>query len=94
MSEAQGDAGFNWSVQIGPEVPGPVQGVVNGTSATFFLSLGFTGQGMAACSTTAGSTWQQIPPDQVFPVTGDNSVQWRVDPQGGGMLKFLIADIA
>lgn len=84
--------GFNWQVQVGP-MSTPAQGVVNGTSATFYASpSGTTGQLDAAYSTDAGATWTPIPPDEEVSASGDNDVQWRFDP-GGDQVKFLIGNI-
>jgi hypothetical protein len=87
---ANGD--FSWQVQIGPNFNAAVQGIVNGTAATFYVAPNGD-RIQAACSTTAGSSWQQIPPDQPFSVSGDNIVQWVFEVVEGGNAKFLIGNV-
>ena len=91
MAEASA-ADFVWQVQIGPGIPGGlIGGSVNGTSATFYLQPGgFTGQVYAACSTDAGGSWQVIPPNEPFSVSGSNAVQWQLDATQDNQAKFVI----
>ena len=85
--------GLSWQVQVGP-MSTPAEGVVNGTSATFFAApSGITGQAEAAYSTDAGNTWTPIPPGQEVTASGDNFVQWRFNPDGDE-IKFLIGNVA
>jgi hypothetical protein len=83
---------FNWVVQIGPTVSGSANGVINGTSGSFYLSLG-TGdpsQTYAWYSTTAGSQWVAIPNNQAVTASGSNSVQYKYNAPSGVSFKFLI----
>ena len=84
---------MNWTVQIGPTVSGGADGVVNATSATFYLSLGAGDPGTtyAWYSTTAGSRWVPIPNNTEVQCSGDNDVQYRYNAPSGVLFKFLIA---
>ena len=92
MSDAQReDDGFNWFVQVGPNLQGETGGVVNGVAATFLLATGGEPDPVSAvCSTTAGSSWIDIPPNQPFSVSGSNRVQWRLYAPQDSDGKFLI----
>ena len=82
---------LNWQVQIGPDVQGSCSGVVNGTSATFFVSPGGDpGVTYASYSTTAGSEWVPLANNEVVAVSGFNDVQWQLSPPAGEQVKFLI----
>lgn len=85
---------FNWLVQIGPNLPSETGGVVNGTSATFYLAAGSEPNPVyASCSTTGGLSWIDIPANQPFPVSGGNLVQWQLFAPQDSDGKFLIGNI-
>jgi len=81
---------INWVVQIGPELAsGTTEGYFNSNAATFYLSAP-DGQVTAFVSTTAGGSWEEIPPNRAVGVSGDNTVLWQLQVPGGATAKFLI----
>ncbi len=90
MSDA---TNFPWVTQIGPEVAGGADGVVNSRAAGFYLSLGRGDdkQTYAWYSTTAGNTWVPIPNNKEVNAIGSNTIQWRFFAPPGVSFKFLMA---
>jgi len=71
----------NWAVQVGPNVSGANDGVVNSNSAEFYLAIG-SGTPVVEFSTDAGGSWQAVPPNREIKVSGSNMVQWRYSANG------------
>ena len=85
---------FNSVVQLGPQLQS-ASGAVNGNSASFYLSVpDLNVQVFAAYSTDAGGSWIGIDPNSLTPVSGSNSVQWRIEARQDNACKFVIGDVA
>lgn len=85
----------SFQVQIGPNVTGNAQGMVNSTSASFFVEVGSgsADQSYASYSTTAGSSWVPIPNNEQVEASGANMVQWKYSIPSGVNLKFVIGSV-
>ncbi len=87
------DAPPGWQFQIGPQVEGFLEGVVNSNMATFYVSPSqSTSMTLAEVSTTSGSSWIPLPNGQWVRVPGDaNNIQYRINVPRGWQLKFVAA---
>jgi hypothetical protein len=83
---------FDWQVQIGPDIFGSAEGVVNSTSANFYVSVG-SGDPKASYvsySTSAASEWIPIPNNTPVHASGPNHVQYRYAVPPGVTIKIVI----
>jgi hypothetical protein len=85
-----GEADINWVVQIGPNIEGPVEGVVNSTTGSFYvatqspLTIVF-----AQISADGGANWYQLPNNSWVSFSANVELQYVINPQGA-QIKFLI----
>ena len=79
---------INWVVELGPEVVGTANGMVQGGACAFYLKQ--TGSGdVQGFYSLDGSNYQDIPQNQIFQVD-QNIVQWRLTVPASATVQFLI----
>ena len=81
-----------WMVQIGPDLVGAAEGLVNSTAASFLVSLGKGNPAIsyAEVSWDDGGSWTPLSNDEVFEAKGSSAIQWRYRAPPGVSFKFLI----
>jgi hypothetical protein len=86
------DAPPTWQFQIGPQVEGFLEGMVNAGAATFYVSPSQTTTlTIAEVSTTSGSSWIPLPNSQwVRCIGGASGLQYRINVPRGWQLKFVV----